>query len=100
MGVYSAPSLSVDTRRSGPVKKRNRKFQQGTPMNVRCLTTTLALLAALALVGPAAAQFDEPPTLDKSQAGYYRLKIGKVDVIAVNDGAAAFDVLGVVAENK
>jgi glyoxylase-like metal-dependent hydrolase (beta-lactamase superfamily II) len=49
---------------------------------------------------PAAAQFSDPPLLDKPQAGYYRLKIGKVDVIAVSDGGAAFDVLGVVAKEK
>jgi glyoxylase-like metal-dependent hydrolase (beta-lactamase superfamily II) len=62
--------------------------------------TTAILLAALVLTAPAAAQFSEPPLLDKPQAGYYRLKIGKVDVIAVSDGAAAFDILGVVAKEK
>ena len=62
--------------------------------------TTAILLAALVLAAPAAAQFSEPPLLDKPQAGYYRLKIGKVDVIAVSDGGAAFDILGVVAKEK
>lgn len=68
--------------------------------SARWLSIAIVLLAALISVSPALAQFKEPPTLDKAQAGYYRLKIGKVDVIAVNDGAAAFDMLGVVAEDK
>ena len=69
-------------------------------MSVRFHATTVTLLAALVLTAPAAAQFSEPPLLDKPQAGYYRLKIGKVDVIAVSDGGAAFEVLGVVAKEK
>ena len=58
------------------------------------------LLAALAVAGPAAGQFDGPSTLDKPQAGFYRLKLGKVDVIAVNDGAASFDVLSAVTPTR
>jgi hypothetical protein len=58
-------------------------------MNIRFHATTVTLLAALVLAAPAAAQFSEPALLDKPQAGYYRLKIGKVDVIAVSDGGAA-----------
>jgi hypothetical protein len=53
-------------------------------MSVRFHATTVTLLAAFVLAAPAAAQFSEPPLLDKPQAGYYRLKIGKVDVIAVS----------------
>jgi hypothetical protein len=49
-------------------------------------------------IRPAESKFSEPPRLEKPQAGFYRLKIGKVDVIAINDGAA-FDVLGVLAKN-
>ena len=67
------------------------------------MTQTLlagVFLLASAMVAPAAAQFTEPPQLDKPQAGFYRLKIGKIDVIAVNDGAAIFDVLGVVPNEK
>jgi glyoxylase-like metal-dependent hydrolase (beta-lactamase superfamily II) len=48
----------------------------------------------------AAEPFSEPPQLDKPQAGYHRLKVGKIDVIAVNDGAAVFDVLGVIPSEK
>jgi glyoxylase-like metal-dependent hydrolase (beta-lactamase superfamily II) len=61
----------------------------------------LPIVAAFAWVGPAHAEpLSEPPRLDKPQAGFYRLKIGKVDVIAVNDGAAPFDVLSVLASDK
>jgi glyoxylase-like metal-dependent hydrolase (beta-lactamase superfamily II) len=69
-------------------------------MGIRFHATIVTLLAALVLAVPAAAQFSEPSLLDKPQAGYYRLKIGKVDVIAVSDGGAAFDILGVVAKEK
>jgi glyoxylase-like metal-dependent hydrolase (beta-lactamase superfamily II) len=61
----------------------------------------LLTAAAIAAGGALAAEpFSEPPELDKSQARYYRLKIGQVDVIAVNDGAAIFDILGVVRSEK
>jgi hypothetical protein len=69
-------------------------------MSVSFHVTTVTLFAALVFAAPAAAQFSEPPLLDKPQAGYYRLKIGKVDVIAVSDGGAAFDILGVVADER
>jgi len=61
----------------------------------------LPIVAVFAWAGPApTAPFSEPPRLEKPQAGFYRLKIGKVDVIAVNDGASPFDVLGVLAKDK
>jgi glyoxylase-like metal-dependent hydrolase (beta-lactamase superfamily II) len=41
-----------------------------------------------------------PPRLEKPRAGFYRLKIGKVDIIALSDGASLFDVLGVLAKDK
>jgi glyoxylase-like metal-dependent hydrolase (beta-lactamase superfamily II) len=69
-------------------------------MKVRLLASALCLSAAVAFAALAAAPFSEPPQLDKPQAGYYRLKLGKVDVVAVNDGAGIFDILGVVPKNK
>src|SRR4051812_49341036 len=69
-------------------------------MTVRFYATIAPLLGALVLAAPAVAQFSEPPVMDKPQAGYYRLKIGKVDVIALSDGGGAFDILGVVPEEK
>jgi ABC-type branched-subunit amino acid transport system ATPase component len=70
-------------------------------MTVRQMKYALPIIAVFAWAGPApAAPFSEPPRLEKPQAGFYRFKIGKVDVIAVNDGAASFDVLGVLAKDK
>jgi hypothetical protein len=61
----------------------------------------LPIVAVFAWAGPApTAPFSDPPRLEKPQAGFYRLKIGKIDVIAVNDGASSFDVLGVLAKDK
>jgi hypothetical protein len=49
----------------------------------------LPIVAVFAWAGPApTAPFSDPPRLEKPQAGFYRLKIGKVDVIAVNDDAS------------
>src|SRR5258707_6097226 len=69
-------------------------------MSVRLLASALSLSAALASAAFAAEPFSEPPQLDKPQAGYYRLKVGKIDVVAVNDGAAIFDILGVIPNEK
>jgi glyoxylase-like metal-dependent hydrolase (beta-lactamase superfamily II) len=69
-------------------------------MNVRLLASALCLSVAVAFAALAAEPFSEPPELDKAQAGFYLLKIGKIDVIAVNDGAALFDILGVVPSEK
>jgi glyoxylase-like metal-dependent hydrolase (beta-lactamase superfamily II) len=69
-------------------------------MSVRLLASALSLSATVAAVALAAEPFREPPQLDKPQAGYYRLKVGKIDVIAVNDGAAVFDVLAVIPNAK
>jgi glyoxylase-like metal-dependent hydrolase (beta-lactamase superfamily II) len=69
-------------------------------MKIRFHATTATLLAVLALAAPTAAQFSEPPVMDKPQAGYYRFKIGRVDVIAVSDGGGAFDILGVVPQER
>jgi hypothetical protein len=49
--------------------------------------------------GPTA-HFSDPPTLEQPQAGFYRFKIRKPDVIAVNDGATLFDVLGVLVNRR
>ncbi len=38
--------------------------------------------------------------LDKSQAGYYRMKIGKIDVIALTDGTIGVDFLSLLTNTK
>jgi hypothetical protein len=70
-------------------------------MTARRMKYALPIVAVFAWAGPApTAPFSDPPRLEKPQAGFYRLKIGEVDVIAVNDGASSFDVLGVLAKDK
>jgi hypothetical protein len=61
-------------------------------MNLRLLAPGLFLSVAVSGAAFAAEPFSEAPLLDKPQADYYQLKIGKTNVIAVNDGAAIFDV--------
>src|ERR1700737_883152 len=64
------------------------------------------LLAAVAATGPAAAAgpadgpFTEESKLDKAQAGFYRAKIGKIDVTALSDGSGGFFILNVLAKPK
>jgi glyoxylase-like metal-dependent hydrolase (beta-lactamase superfamily II) len=64
------------------------------------------LLAAVATAGPAAAAgpesgpFTDESKLEKAQAGFYRLKIGKIDVTALSDGSGGFFVLNVLAKPK
>src|SRR5712671_4255114 len=75
-----------------PQAKRLREIH----MKVLLLASMLIVSAAIAATAFAAEPFSEPSQLDQPQAGYYRLKIGKINVIAVSDGAAIFDVLGVI----
>jgi glyoxylase-like metal-dependent hydrolase (beta-lactamase superfamily II) len=63
------------------------------------------LLAAAATIAPAAAgptdsPFTEESKLDSAQAGFHRLKIGKIGVTALSDGTAGFFVLNVLAQPK
>jgi hypothetical protein len=48
----------------------------------------------LALSGAASAvTLTDDSKLDKAQAGYYRLKLGSVDVIALSDGTLGFEAI-------
>jgi glyoxylase-like metal-dependent hydrolase (beta-lactamase superfamily II) len=49
---------------------------------------------------PADGPFTEESRLDNAQAGFHRLKIGKIDVTALSDGSGGFFVLNVLAEPK
>ena len=49
---------------------------------------------------PPDVKLSEGSKLDKSQAGYYRMKIGKVDVIALTDGTISIDFLPVLTNTK
>ena len=48
----------------------------------------------------AEAQLTAESKVDKLQAGFYRMKIGAVDVIALSDGTAGFDVLPLLSKRK
>jgi glyoxylase-like metal-dependent hydrolase (beta-lactamase superfamily II) len=63
------------------------------------------LLAAIAAIAPAAAgptdsPFTQESKLDSAQAGFHRLKIGRIGVTALSDGTAGFFVLHVLAQPK
>jgi glyoxylase-like metal-dependent hydrolase (beta-lactamase superfamily II) len=65
----------------------------------------LLLLTALAPATSAGAEpVDRPLTeeskLDNTQAGFYRLKIGKIDVISLSDGTGGFFFLDRLAKPK
>src|SRR6195256_4158661 len=45
-------------------------------------------------------QLSAQSKLDKLQAGFYRMKIGTIDVIALSDGTAGFEVLQMLSKPK
>ena len=49
---------------------------------------------------PPDVRISEGSKLDKSQAGYYRMKIGKIDVIALADGTISVDFLPLLTNTK
>ena len=49
---------------------------------------------------PPVVRLSEGSKLDKSQAGYYRMKIGKIDVIALTDGTIGVDFLSLLTNTK
>ena len=49
---------------------------------------------------PPDVRISEASKLDKPQAGYYRMKIGKVDVIALTDGTISVDFLPLLTNTK
>ncbi len=54
----------------------------------------LFLISGLALSGAASAvTLTDDSKLDKAQAGYYRLKVGSVDVTALSDGTLGFEAI-------
>src|SRR6266849_5661933 len=49
---------------------------------------------------PPDVKLSEGSKLDKSQAGYYRMKIGMIDVIALTDGTIGVDFLALLTNTK
>jgi hypothetical protein len=49
---------------------------------------------------PPDVKISEASKLDKSQAGYYRMMIGKIDVTALTDGTISVDFLPLLTNTK
>ena len=49
---------------------------------------------------PADVKLSEGSKLDRSQAGYYRMRIGKIEVIALTDGTIGVDFLALLTNTK
>ena len=49
---------------------------------------------------PPDVRLSEGSKLDKGQAGYYRMKIGMIDVIALTDGTIGVDFLALLTNTK
>src|SRR5713226_5730053 len=61
------------------------------------------ILLCLSLMSPQTAeaqQLTADSKLNKLQAGFYRMKIGTIDVIALSDGTAGFEVLEMLSKPK
>src|SRR5712672_3274738 len=70
-------------------------------MKYALLPLLMALVAATFAKGePTGRAFTEESKIDNSQAGFYRLKIGKIDVTSLSDGTGGFFVLDKLAKPK
>jgi glyoxylase-like metal-dependent hydrolase (beta-lactamase superfamily II) len=78
-----------------------RRFRSsGLKYALLLLLAAVAAAGSAAAAGPEAGPFTEESKLDKAQAGFYRVKIGKIDVTALSDGSGGFFVLNVLAKPK
>src|SRR6266851_1869839 len=112
IGSPTARSLSIGTCSSHPSQESNGKTQTESfeptlsrkqaerPMSLRHLSKSglraacLFLISGLALSGAASAvTLTDDSKLAKAQAGYYRLKVGSVDVTALSDGTLGFEAI-------
>jgi len=61
-----------------------------------------SILLCISLVSPQveAQRLTAESKLDKPQAGFHRMKIGTIDVIALSDGTAGFEVLEMLSKPK
>jgi len=78
------------------------KFYLRLAVPMRAVFACLSLLC-LSLTSPQPAeaqQITAESKLDKLQAGFYRMKIGTIDVIALSDGTAGFEVLEMLSKPK
>jgi glyoxylase-like metal-dependent hydrolase (beta-lactamase superfamily II) len=70
------------------------------PMRLAFACLCLLIQGLVAPQLPQAQQSADSSRLDKLQAGFYRMKIGAIDVVALSDGTITFDVLEVLSRPK
>ena len=71
---------------------------------IKCLILLILSVEPFALAQdrklPPDVRLSEASKLDKSQAGYYRMKIGRIDVIALTDGTIGVEFLSLLTNTK
>ncbi len=75
-----------------------RRIRSSALKYARPLLLEAVAATAAAAADPADGPFTEESKLENAQAGFHRLKIGKIEVTALSDGTAGFFVLNVLAE--
>jgi glyoxylase-like metal-dependent hydrolase (beta-lactamase superfamily II) len=75
---------------------RSSELKYALPLMLAAVTAAAPAAAA----GPDDGPFTEASKLDKTQAGFSRIRIGRIDVTALSDGTGGFFVLNVLAEPK
>src|SRR5437870_12407407 len=83
-------------------KKMSAKSYVRLAGPMRAVFACLAL-SCLSLMSPQPAEgqrLTAESKLDKLQAGFYRMKIGTIDVIALSDGTTGFEVLEMLSKPK
>jgi len=70
------------------------------PMRAAFACLSLLCLSLLSPQPAEAQQLTAESKLDKLQAGFYRMKIGTIEVIALSDGTAGFEVLEMLSKPK
>src|SRR3979490_491626 len=70
------------------------------PMRAAFACLSLLCLSLMSPQPAEAQQLSAESKPDKLQAGFYRMKIGTIDVIALSDGTAGFEVLEMLSKPK
>src|SRR6202165_4240601 len=93
----------MNTNTTGRSKMSRPKL---TPLYVRVPQNVASALLVIALAASAQQSSDKPvislstvSKLDRSQAGIYRTKVGKIDVIAVSDGTVGLGLTKELIQN-
>src|SRR5258707_1483680 len=70
------------------------------PMRAAFACLSLLCLSLMSPQPAEAQQLSAESKLDKLQAGFYRMRIGTIDIIALSDGTAGFEVLEMLSKPK